>query len=193
LSIFAGRMFGMKKLLYICVLVGGVGFITCGSKTEKPKDSKFVPSDDPEENKKHFKEKKVIEENQYASTPGSNTNTPKVNENGEVVISDPNFSPETVVKTIINAAKTGNYVHLAKLTTQVVKMDGDAKKICNMANESEAEKKSFNAFFANAFIRETRLKSNLAEVDISTTTKEGKEDETIIVEQKYGKWYLKGL
>ncbi len=118
------------------------------------------------------------------------TNTEVLDENAQL---DPNSSPTAVVQTIIKAAKTGKYGSLLKLNNPAVEMDGDAKDIINVANADKSHQKEFNEFFGNAkIVDKPRIKKNLAEVDIETTA-EGGEKETIICENKFDKWYLKGL
>jgi hypothetical protein len=106
---------------------------------------------------------------------------------------DPNASPENVVKTMIKAAKTHQYGLLHKICNESIQMDGDAKDICEIANSKKQHQIEFDDFFGNAkIVGKTRVKNGVAEVDIETTA-EGGSKETIIVQVKYDKWYLKGL
>ncbi len=158
------------RLLTGIFVITFTGLLSCGSKTETPK--KDTVSDTTAQDKTATKNEETI--------PLDDANSV-----------DPNSSPENAVKAMIKAGKTGNYEQLGKLCNNAIDMDGDAKDICGLA-EGKGNKEEYNDFFGNASIKATRIKGNMAEVDIKTTA-EGGEEETIILEQKDNKWYLKGL
>lgn len=175
------------KIINYCIFILLLSFYSCGSKKTNPK-------------KNPKKDTITIKNNVDTSKLNSNNNIN--NTNSEVpddgLNIDPNASPENVVKTIIKAGKTGKYGMLMKLCNESIHMDGDAKDICNIALSKESEQKEFNDFFGNAkIVGQTRVKNGQAEVDIETIvqggSKKGISKETIIVQVKYDKWYLKGL
>src|SRR5688572_20721872 len=165
--------------------------LACGAKKEKKdelqKDSLKTQYDLPENPNDSIQSKQM---NVEVDSNEVNTNTEMLDENGQL---DPNSSPTAVVQTIIKAAKTGKYGALLKLSNPAIDMDGDAKDIINVASSDKNHQKEFNEFFGNAkIVGQPRIKKNIAEVDIETTA-EGGEKETIICENKFDKWYLKGL
>jgi hypothetical protein len=167
--------FGILSLIIV-----GVG---CGNRSDKPTpknaDSNVI------------KENPTADKQEINNSNHTTSDTPVINEDDIAI--DPNASPENVVKTIIKAGRTGKYKTLPRLCNDAVKRDGDAEDICNIANAKEEDQKDFNEFFGNAKIVGTpRIKNGIAEVDIETSA-EGGDKETIIIQQKYDKWYLKGL
>lgn len=173
------------KIRFTSLAVLGISFLisSCGSKT----DSKKEPAKDTT-----VKVLDTVPAEQHV------IDTVPVKSNGEAdlddgLVVDPNSSPENVVKTIIRAAKTGKYGPLQKICNESIDMDGDAKDICNIGNGKEGNQKEFKDFFGNAkIVGKARINKGIGEVDIETTA-EGGSKETIVVQIKYDKWYLKGL
>lgn len=180
----------MKSIVYLGF--SAVFLVSCGNKvvnnTNNPlKDTIQTDMDSVKEPKQN----NIVDiEPKEVDSADIITNTEVLDEKGQL---DPNSSPIAVVQTIIKAAKTGNYTPLLKLSNPAINMDGDAKDIINVPNKSKEDQKEFNDYFGNAkIVGKCRIKKNLAEVDIETTA-EGGDKETIILENKYEKWYLKGL
>jgi hypothetical protein len=167
----------------LTTIIIGLG---CGNRSDKPA-SKNADSN-------VVKENSTADKQEISDPNKTNQSTSDEHiSNEEDLAIDPNASPENVVKTLIKAGKTGKYKSIPRLCNDAVKRDGDAEDICNIANAKEEDQKGFNDFFGNAKIVGTpRIKNGIAEVDIETTA-EGGDKETIIVQQKYDKWYLKGL
>lgn len=171
------------RLFTVSLLVLSLFVTSCGSKSttkENPvKDTteKIVDT--------------VVPNQQHVDTISTTGNVEAEFDDG--IIIDPNASPENVVKTIIKAAKTGKYGPLQKICNEAIDMDGDAKDICNIGNGKEGNQKEFKDYFGNAkIVGKARINKGIGEVDIETTA-EGGSKETIIVQIKYDKWYLKGL
>lgn len=176
------------KLRILTAATLSILLLNCGksNKTVAPQNPDTTITDMDTANRDNVKtmESKVVDSSDII------TNTEILGEDGQL---DPNSSPTAVVQTIIKAAKTGKYGQLMKLSNPAIEMDGDAKDIINVANSDKSHQKEFNEFFGNAkIVGQPRIKKNIAEVDIETTA-EGGEKETIICENKFDKWYLKGL
>lgn len=173
------------KIRFISVAILSVGILlsSCGSKAE----SKNAP---PKDTNIKVLDTVPAEQHKVDTVPL------KVSVDGDIddgLVIDPNASPENVVKTIIKAAKTGKYGPLLKICNEAIDMDGDAKDICNIGNSDEGHQKEFKDYFGNAkIVGKARINKGIGEVDIETTA-EGGSKETIIVQIKYDKWYLKGL
>jgi hypothetical protein len=181
----------MKPGIIIATLLSILLF-ACGNKKnpgiKDPSDSiqtkKEVGLNNPKKQDSIKKETVIIDSTEIT------TNTEVLNEKGQL---DPNSSPIAVVQTIIKAAKTGNYTPLMKLSNPAVSMDGDARDVINIANASDEAKKEFKDFFGKAtIIGKARINKNLAEVDIKLVG-QNREKETINVENKFDKWYLKSF
>jgi hypothetical protein len=177
----------MKKIIYLSFIFL---LASCGNKVTEKKE---IPTDTTITNVDTSKSNNGIvkkEEPQIIDSSDIITNTEVLNESGQL---DPNSTPIAVVQTIIKAAKSGNYTPLMKLSNPAIDMDGDAKDIINVANSSKGNQKEFKDYFGKAkIVGQPRIKKNIAEVDIETTA-EGGDKETIICENKFDKWYLKGL
>jgi hypothetical protein len=168
----------LRTILGISILLSGL--ISCGNKKS---------NDDKEPKKDSVVVKNTVKDSSHTTTTVQQNETIVDNE----IQIDPNTSPENLVKTLIKAGKTGKYGPILKICNESIDMDGDAKDICNIANASKSHQEEFNDFFGNAtIVGKARIKNGIAEVDIETTA-EGGEKETIVVQQKYDKWYLKGL
>ncbi len=175
----------------IAIVLGiSILFVSCGNKTLAEPNKKSTDSITKDTTAAKGSNKVMYTEPTEVDSSDVNTNTEILNEKGQL---DPNSSPTAVVQTIIKAAKTGNYSPLLKLSNPAIEMDGDAKDIINVPNKSKEDQKEFNDYFGKAkIVGKARIKKNLAEVDIETTA-EGGDKETIICENKFDKWYLKGL
>jgi len=180
----------MKYIIHITLAT--VFLVSCGSKKSGNDNKRTSDSTQTVTDTNTQLKQKNITYTQPTEVDSSdiNTNTEVLNEKGQL---DPNSSPTAVVQTIIKAAKTGNYTPLLKLSNPAIDMDGDARDIISVPNKSKEDQKEFNDYFGKAkIVGKPRIKKNLAEVDIETTA-EGGDKETIICENKFDKWYLKGL
>ena len=97
-------------------------------------------------------------------------------------------TPEDVVNTVFNAAKTKDYSGLSKLCA--ADADGDSKRICEIKDEDKAE---FEGYFSKGKITgAATITGDAAEVPI-TFGKDGTKAETMNLVKVDGKWYLKSF
>lgn len=102
-------------------------------------------------------------------------------------------SPKLVVLEIFKAAQTGDFTKLSGLCDPQGQSDGDAKLICNMINETEADQKLFSTDFAKGrIVGKTVYKENFASVKIKFGNN-GQEEETIVLVKRGELWYIFGL
>ncbi len=98
---------------------------------------------------------------------------------------DPQSTPENVVNTVFNAAKTKDYSKLSTLCSP--EADGDCKHICDLKEE---DKESFISYFSKGKINgKATIEGDNAKVPILFGP-EGTKDETMNLVKKEGKWYL---
>ena len=165
-------------------------WISCGNKKTKELPPTAKDSTTQTQQLDTQTQKQPVQVTHTSQSPAHYNNHPVVIDESNP---DPNASPQNVVKTIIKAAKTSKYSPLRKICTPAVSMDGDAKDICDIENADPSHQQHFNEYFGSAtIVGQPRIKKNVAEVDIETPA-EGGRKETIVTEQKYGKWYLKSL
>ncbi len=99
--------------------------------------------------------------------------------------------PENVLEIMFEAAKTGDFSHMAGLCHDDVDMDGDVKDVCS-CGESDAEEKlldSYKEYFAKGKVTATRIDGDKAEVDFSFGP-DGSKKETMKLVKIEEKWYL---
>ncbi len=100
---------------------------------------------------------------------------------------DAHASPEALIKTVFEAAKTQQFSLLKNLCDPSGKNDKDTRNICDLNDKNQ---KSFVESFQKGKIAgEIIIKGKEAEVPI-TFGKSGSDQETFIVVQRDGKWYL---
>jgi hypothetical protein len=128
-------------------------------------------------------------------------NNPNQSSEQSTGVRDPNASPESVMNTIFNAAKTGEVGVLKFLLPPNGECDGDCKAICNPGNESMREElgnnyvelSRFKLGFANGeIIGDPEINGDRASVNfVFGPNKE--DNETMKMQRIEGKWYLQSF
>ena len=133
-------------------------------------------------------------------------NSDQVNSTAEKT-KDPNSSPETVMNTIFNAAKTGEVGVLRFLLPSLEETggepnyDGDCKALCNPGNESMREEiggnymslDEFKSYFSKGkIVGSPVINGDDADVDF-VFGPELEKNETMHMQRIKGKWYLSGF
>ena len=102
-------------------------------------------------------------------------------------------TPEQVVETVFEAAKTGNFDALSNLCDPKGENDGDTKDICDLKNQPSERQKLFKEFFSKGHIEgKANIEGDKAQVNIKFGP-DGTKDETFKLIRREGKWYLSGI
>ena len=99
--------------------------------------------------------------------------------------------PENVLEIMFEAARSGDFSHMAGLCHDDADMDGDVKDVCS-CGENDAEEKlldSYKEYFAKGKVTATRIEGDKAEVDFNFGP-DGSKKETMKLVKIEEKWYL---
>ena len=102
-------------------------------------------------------------------------------------------NPKSVVEYIFSSAKSSDFSGLSQLCDPKGENDSDTKRICNLANEEDKVKDSFNEYFAKGtVVGEAKINGDQAAVKFKFGP-DGTKEETMNLIQREGKWYLYGF
>jgi hypothetical protein len=105
---------------------------------------------------------------------------------------DYNSTPEKVIETIANAAKTSVYEPLQQLCNDAIKTDRDTKRLCSLATDKKGADE-FNQTFASLKTDGVpEITGDNAKVNV-TFGPDGKLKETMKMVKVDNKWFLEGF
>ena len=109
-------------------------------------------------------------------------------------VTSPALSPEGVVLSIFEAARTGDFTGLAGLCDPLGENDGDTQMICDLATDDTNREEFIAAFSTGTVIGDAvvALSGDRAEVPFLFGP-DGDEEETMELVKRNDRWYLLGF
>ena len=98
-------------------------------------------------------------------------------------------TPQGVAEMMFNSAKTGEFATLKSLCNEAIDTDGDSKKVCEVATDTEFQKSYVEYFSKGKVNGEPTIDGDKAAVKIFFGP-DGTKEETLNMVKKDDKWFL---